>query len=81
MLTSTLTINCYLRNFLNKSIGIINLAKPFLNFKDDTMILYLYLLYLFIFFAPVSVLFPVESLSISLLYLDLYVLGDDALIS
>ena len=38
LLTSTLTINCYLRNFLNKAIGIINFAKPFLNFIDDTMI-------------------------------------------
>ena len=27
-----------LRNFLNKATGIINLAKPFLNFIDDTMI-------------------------------------------
>ena len=26
------------KNFLNKAIGIINLAKPFLNFIDDTMI-------------------------------------------
>ena len=34
-------------------------------------------------FAPVSVLFTVESLSLLyvLLYLDLYVLGEDALIS
>ena len=31
MLTSTLAINC----FLNKAIGIINFAKPFLNFIDD----------------------------------------------
>ena len=38
LLTSTLAINCYLRNFLNKTIVIINLAKPFLNFIDDTMI-------------------------------------------
>ena len=38
LLTSTLTINCYLTNFLNKVIGIINFAKPFLNFIDDTMI-------------------------------------------
>ena len=38
LLTSTLAINCYLRNFLNKAIGIINFAKPFLNFIDDTMI-------------------------------------------
>ena len=37
LLTSTLAINRYLRNFLNKDIGIIN-AKPFLNFIDDTMI-------------------------------------------
>ena len=29
------------KNFLNKAIGIINLAKPFLNFIDDTMIWYL----------------------------------------
>ena len=26
------------QNFLNKAVGIINLAKPFLNFIDDTMI-------------------------------------------
>ena len=38
LLTSTLAINCLLRNFLNKAIGIINLAKPYLNFIDPTMI-------------------------------------------
>ena len=38
LLTSTLAINFKLRNFLNKVIGIINFAKPFLNFIDDTMI-------------------------------------------
>ena len=38
LLTSTLAINCQLRNFLNKVIGIINFQKPFLNFIDDTMI-------------------------------------------
>ena len=38
LLTSTLTINCKLRNFLNKAIGIINFAKHFQNFIDDTMI-------------------------------------------
>ena len=38
LLTLTLAINCKLRNFLNKAMGIINLAKPFLNFIDDTMI-------------------------------------------
>ena len=38
LLTSTLVINCKLKNFLNKAIGIINFAKPFLNFIDDTMI-------------------------------------------
>ena len=37
MLTSTLGINCLLRNVLNKAICIINFAKPFLNFIDDTM--------------------------------------------
>ena len=31
-------INFLLRNFLNKAIGIINLAKPCLKFIDDTMI-------------------------------------------
>ena len=41
LLTSTLAINCQLRNFLNKVIGIINFAKPFLNFIDDTMFWYL----------------------------------------
>ena len=29
LLTSTLAINCQLRNFLNKAIGIINFVKPF----------------------------------------------------
>ena len=38
LLTSTLEINCSHRNFLNKAIGIINFAKPFLKFIDDTMI-------------------------------------------
>ena len=38
LLTSKLAINCKLRNFLNKAINIINFTKPFLNFKDDTMI-------------------------------------------
>ena len=41
LLTSTLAINCYLRNFLNKAIGIINFEKSFHNFIDDTMICYL----------------------------------------
>ena len=36
ILTSTLTINCQLRNSLNKAISIINFEKPFLNFIDDT---------------------------------------------
>ena len=38
LLTSTLAINCKLRNYLNKAIGIINFAKHFENFIDDTMI-------------------------------------------
>ena len=38
LLTSTLAINCKLKNFLNKAIGIKNFEKPFLNFIDDTMI-------------------------------------------
>ena len=38
LMTSTLAINCELRNFLDKAIGIINFAKPFLNFTVDTMI-------------------------------------------
>ena len=41
LLTSTLAINCSLRNFLNKAISMINFAKPFLNFIDDTMFWYL----------------------------------------
>ena len=41
LLTSTLAINCSLRNFLNKAIGIINFTKPFLNSVDDTFICYL----------------------------------------
>ena len=32
LLTSTLAINCKVRNFLNKAIGIINFANSFLNF-------------------------------------------------
>ena len=38
LLTSTLAINCKIRNFLNKAIGIINFAKQFLNVIDSTMI-------------------------------------------
>ena len=38
LLTSTLAINCKLRNFLNMAISIINFAKPFLSFIVDTMI-------------------------------------------
>ena len=38
LMTSTLAINCQLRNFLNKAIGIINFVKHFQNFIDDTMI-------------------------------------------
>ena len=38
LLTSTLAINCLLRNFLNKAIDIINFAKHFQNFIDDTVI-------------------------------------------
>ena len=38
LLTVTLAINCSLRNFLNKAICIINFAKHFQNFIDDTMI-------------------------------------------
>ena len=41
LLTLTLAINCLLRNFLNKAIGIINFAKPFLNLIDRTMISFL----------------------------------------
>ena len=35
LLTSTLAINCYLGNFLNNTIGIINFAKPFLRCYYD----------------------------------------------
>ena len=38
LLTSILTTNSLLRNFLNKAIGIINFANPFLNFIDNTLI-------------------------------------------
>ena len=38
LLTSTFALNCELKNSLNKAIGIINLAKHFLIFIDDTMI-------------------------------------------
>ena len=41
LLTSTIAIIFLLRIFLNKAIGIINFAKPFVNFIDDTMIWYL----------------------------------------
>ena len=37
LMTLTLAINCSLKNFLNKAIGIINFAKHFHNFIDDTM--------------------------------------------
>ena len=38
---SPLPINCYVRNFLNTAISIIDFSKPFLNFINDTMISYL----------------------------------------
>ena len=38
LLTSTLTINCSPRNFLNKAIGIINFAKKNSKYTADTMI-------------------------------------------
>ena len=38
LLTSTLAINCYLRNVLNKAISIINFAKPFLNLRHYNLI-------------------------------------------
>ena len=41
LLISILAINWLLRNFLNKAIGIINFAKHFQNFIDDTMIEFL----------------------------------------
>ena len=41
LVTSTLAINCLLRNFLNKAIGIINIANIFLNFITNTLIGYL----------------------------------------
>ena len=41
LLTSSLAINCSLRNFLNKAIGIINFAIHFPNFIDYTMIRFL----------------------------------------
>ena len=41
LMTSTLAINCLLRNFLNKAIGIINFTKLFLNSIDNTLISYL----------------------------------------
>ena len=37
-LTSTRAIYCLPRKALNKAIGIIKFAKPFLNCIDDTMI-------------------------------------------
>ena len=38
LLTSTITINCLLRNFLNNAIGIINFVKHFQIFIDNTII-------------------------------------------
>ena len=38
LLTSTLAINCQLRNFINMAIDIINFPKPFLNCIGNTMI-------------------------------------------
>ena len=41
LLALTLAIICLLRIILNNAISIINFAKPFHNFTDNTMILYL----------------------------------------
>ena len=41
LLASTLAINCWLRNFLNRAIGIINFAKHFQNFIDDAVVWFL----------------------------------------
>ena len=41
LLNLTLAINYQFRNFFNKAMGILNFAKPFHYFIDDTMILYL----------------------------------------
>ena len=38
LLASTLTVDCRLGNFLDKAISVVNLAKPFLNFKDDAVV-------------------------------------------
>ena len=38
LLTLAFAINCYLRNFLNKAISIINFLKPFLNLIEDTIV-------------------------------------------
>ena len=41
LLTSTFAKKLLTPNFLNKAISIINLAKPFLNFINNTMISFL----------------------------------------
>ena len=37
-LTSIFTINCLLRGFLARAVGIINFAKPFLSFMGDAVL-------------------------------------------
>ena len=38
LLTSTLTINCLLGNFVNKAVSVINFAGPFLSFIGGAVV-------------------------------------------
>ena len=38
LLASALAVGCWLRDFLDRAVGVVDFVKPFLNFIDDTMI-------------------------------------------
>ena len=38
LMASALAANCLLRDFLGRAVGVINFAKPFLDFIDNTMV-------------------------------------------
>ena len=41
LLASALAVGCWLGDFLNKAIGVINFAKHFQNFMDDAVVWFL----------------------------------------
>ena len=83
LVTSTLTKYYSLRNFLSKAIGIINFAKRFLN-SDALAVVRPNGVYLLDFVCSGIQFYVLLSPYLCFnffLYLDLYVLGDDAWIS